>query len=505
MKTIDVYLAHRDSNKFIEQQILLINKFFKCNSGSKINIFCYIDGQNEYIKENVRNLCIKYNVNKIEIPNIIYDIDRNSIGAGESFGLAFTYVYNNYIIKNNHISVCIENDIFPFTDINIEELIGDFEICGEVRFNAEQLPDRNVMFWLGFIVFNGEKMNDKELFSGLCKPIVNIESGKTHWIDCGGQSYYWIKKTTRNIKQMVTKGNEEYDGFKSLTCNPHNITNDIHLLPEIFQQGYHPNFRVLIYDNCLIHLERMGRENDNIKQIWWNECFKKLYNMETIYIPIGFQCTSAEILKKTNKRKCSFPFDWIISTPQSIFELFSILFNDNMDTEKFVKEEFLSIHKLLIINKPEEFVFNSNGNILFNSKYNLIFPHIQNNINIVSIFIRRFNRLKESILNSNNYLKFFFINRLVSNNDNFISENNDNIKFCINGISINLKISKYFNELNNLLSNLIGKNRFEIIIINAVDKLNSYHYNFYDNIKYFELVPNNNNNLTDEEILNINF
>lgn len=278
MKTIDVYLAHRDSIKFIEQQILLIKKFFKCNEGSKINIFCYIDGNNEYIKSLMRSVCEHYNVTQIEIPNVILGTDRNYAGAGESFGLAFTYVYNNYIVKNNHISVCMENDVFPFKEINIEEYICNYEICGEVRFNAEQLPDRNVMFWLGFIIFNGEKMNDRQMFSGLCKPIVNIESGKTHWIDCGGQSYYWIKKSKRNIRQMVTNGNEDYDGFTSLKCTPHNITNDIHLLPEIFHDGYHSSFRVLIYDNCLIHLERMGKENDNIKQTWWNNCFKKVFN-----------------------------------------------------------------------------------------------------------------------------------------------------------------------------------------------------------------------------------
>ena len=132
------------------------------------------------------------------------------------------------------------------------------------------------MFWLGFIIFNGEKMTDRDQFSGLCKPIVNIESGRTHWIDCGGQSYYWIKKARRNIRQMVTNGNESYDGFTSLQCTPHNITTDIQHLPEIFREHYHPSYRVLIYDNCLIHLERMGKENDATKKQWWQNCFNKL-------------------------------------------------------------------------------------------------------------------------------------------------------------------------------------------------------------------------------------
>jgi hypothetical protein len=276
MKQIDVYLAHRDSIKFIKQQIFLIRKYFKCNEGSQINIFCYVDGSNETNKNIMRNELNSIGITPLEIPNEIDGFNRTNIGASESYGLAFTFVYKNYILKNNNISVCLENDIFPFKEINIEEYIKDYEVCGEVRFNAAQLPDRNVMFWLGFIIFNNEIMNDRELFSGLCKPIINVESGKTHWIDSGGQSYYWIKKMPRNIRQMVTNGNEKYDGFTSLECTPHNITNDVQHLPDIFREDYQPYFRVLVYDNCLIHLERMGRENDNRKEIWWDNCFNKI-------------------------------------------------------------------------------------------------------------------------------------------------------------------------------------------------------------------------------------
>jgi hypothetical protein len=276
MPIIDVYLAHRDSIKFIKQQTLLIRKFFKCNEGSEINIYGYVDGSNEHNKNNIRNEWNSIGVTPLEIPNEIYGFNRNHVGAGESFGLAFTYVYNNFILKNDNISICIENDVFPFKDINVEEYVKDYEICGEVRFNAAQLPDRNVMFWLGFVMFNGVKMTDRSIFSGLNKPIINIESGRTHGIDCGGQSYYWIKKTQRNIRQMVTNGNETYDGFTSLQCTPHNITHDIQHLPEIFREGYNSYFRVLVYDNCLIHLERMGKENDNTKELWWNNCFNKI-------------------------------------------------------------------------------------------------------------------------------------------------------------------------------------------------------------------------------------
>ena len=159
MTVIDIYLAHRNSIKFIEQQTFLIKKYFKCNESSKINIYGYVDGFNDDIKNIIRNKWISLGVVPIEIPNIIDNFNRNIIGLSESYGLAFTYVYTNYILKNNHISVCMENDIFPFTDINIEDYVKGYEICGEVRFIAAQLPDRNVMFWLGFIIFNSHCEN----------------------------------------------------------------------------------------------------------------------------------------------------------------------------------------------------------------------------------------------------------------------------------------------------------------------------------------------------------
>jgi hypothetical protein len=271
---VDIYLAHRDSTKFIESQVTLLRKYVKCKG--PVTIYGYVDGSNEGIKDEMRQLWLRLGVIPIEIPTIMNDMNRNELSPNESFGFAFTYVYQQYILKNNHISVCIENDVFPFKDIDLEDYVKDYEICGEVRFNASQLPDRNVMFWLGFIIFNGERMKDRELFSGLCQPIVNLESGKTHWIDCGGQSYYWINQRPRSIRQMVTNGNENYDGFTSMECTPHNITMDIEHLPEVFQEYYHPYFKVLIYDNCLIHLERMGKEDEPLKEWWWSRCYKRL-------------------------------------------------------------------------------------------------------------------------------------------------------------------------------------------------------------------------------------
>lgn len=502
MTTIDIYLAHRNSTKFMLMQVVLIKKYFKLNENCSMNIYGYVDTDNEDKKNIMKNLWIKLGVVPIDIPRNIDGYDRNIISASESFGLAFTYVYRNYILKNNNISVCIENDIFPFTYINIENYVKDYEICGEVRFNASQLPDRNVMFWLGFIIFNGSKMNDREMFSGLCKPIVNINSGRTHWIDSGGLSYYWINKSPRHIRQMVTNGNEEYDGFSSVECTPHNITYDIENLPIVFREDYQPYFRVLVYDHCLIHLERMGKENDNSKEIWWNNCFKRVISGQGTYIPIGFQCTSAEILKKTNKRLCSFPFDWIISNPEAIYKILKLLFSKDCNIESLIKNEFFNIDGYLRFMVQEEFISDDNGSVLYNSKYNLVYPHFKNDIDTKNKMIERFIRLKDNIINSHGKIRFLYINRLVNNNNSII--NNSKTKLLINNKQVQFNLLENLNKICLLLDKILGEDRFDILVINAkeiIDNSNIIHY--HRNIIYKELVPKNGDYLNDDEILMI--
>jgi hypothetical protein len=220
---------------------------------------------------------------------------------------------------------------------------------------------------------------------------------------------------------------------------------------------------------------------------------------DTIYIPIGFQCTTAEILKKQKKRICSFPFDWIISTPESIIKLLTILLDKTTDIKHFVNEEFFKIDGLLHFLKPEEFILHPHGNILFNSKYNLIFPHFQYNVETIEKMIKRFDRLRNYILNSSNKINFLFVNRLITDNNNL----NDNIlKFSINNQKINLNVKNNFTQLNNLLLQYIPSDRFKIIIINAVKEISN-DYVFDKNINYNEIIPINNSNLTDEEIMKI--
>ena len=279
---INIILAHRDSIKFMEQQVTLIKKYFKVNQCSTMKIYGYVDGHNVNNKKIMRDKWNQLDVEPIEVPEILNGVCRHHCSPSQSYGLASQWVYENYIRDNTtDIFVCIENDIFPFKNINIEEYVKKYEICGEVRFNARHLPDRMNHFWLGFIIYNKTLMENSNLWSSLYNRNMKCLYNNNHYgIDSGGESYFWIEKDKKNrkIRQMVTNGNENYDGFSSLECTPHNITTDIQHLPVIFRKNYKPRFRVLIYDNCLIHLERMGKESDPEKTLWWNNSYNAILN-----------------------------------------------------------------------------------------------------------------------------------------------------------------------------------------------------------------------------------
>jgi hypothetical protein len=210
--------------------------------------------------------------------------------------------------------------------------------------------------------------------------------------------------------------------------------------------------------------------------------------MEEINISLGFQCTTSEVLKKTNKRFHSYPFDWILSNPKGIYELIVKLLISH-DIKDFVKNEFLKIDGYVFLTKAEEFfISKSQTNMLYNSKYNLIFPHEENNlVTIIDKYTRRFSRLKDMLLDNTKFVNFIFINRM-STNMSFKINNNNILEGC----------EEYLNQIYNLLNEIRTNFSINIITPNVniidIDKLDN-------NIKTILIKPNNAVSLTDEEII----
>jgi hypothetical protein len=210
--------------------------------------------------------------------------------------------------------------------------------------------------------------------------------------------------------------------------------------------------------------------------------------MEEINISLGFQCTTSEVLKKTNKRFHSYPFDWILSNPKGIYELIKKLLKSD-DIKDFVKNEFLKFDGYVFLTKAEEFfISKTQTNMLYNSTYNLIFPHEENNlVTIIDKYTRRFGRLKDMLLDNSKFINLIFVNRMSTN-----------MAFKINDINILEGCEEYLNQLYNLLNDIRTNFSINIITPNIsiidVDKLDN-------NIKTILINPNNTVSLTDEEII----
>jgi len=281
MNELKVYLAHYGTTRFFERQVKCIRKYFKYDTNSVVlKIYGFVDSSNDAASEVMRAKWLELDVIPIDLPR------GRSSNFSESYGLAFQFIYHQYIRYNKYISVFLENDMFPIDYIDIEKYSRGYSVCGEIRFNAGNLPDRIVMFYLGLQIFNHKEMPNSDMYSGICGIIVAI-SGKEYWTDCGGSSYYWLhyNDNYKTIKHIPTAGyiQKPYDPFSSPICEVHNIESDVENLPEYLREGYHPSFRVVNYDNLFLHLELMGHEYDNdplkaAKNKWFDDIFARLMN-----------------------------------------------------------------------------------------------------------------------------------------------------------------------------------------------------------------------------------
>jgi hypothetical protein len=159
------------------------------------------------VAEEMRRAWLQLDVTPVDLPRNRADY------FAVSYGLAFQFIYDNYIKHDDHFSVFLENDMFPIDFVDIEAYAEPYKVSGDIRFNAAQLPDRMIMFYLGLIIFNHHRMTDKDLFSGLYGHVRCIESGVWHSIDCGGTSYCWLKHNDnyKYCKHIKTIGNDDKD------------------------------------------------------------------------------------------------------------------------------------------------------------------------------------------------------------------------------------------------------------------------------------------------------
>lgn len=198
-----------------------------------------------------------------------------------------------------------------------------------------------------------------------------------------------------------------------------------------------------------------------------------------INIPIGIQCTNATFINNISKTY-TYPFDWMFSTPKFVYEILILLLEKNMDINELVTQHFFLCDKRASYNSLEKYYTLVNGNSLYNTKYNVIFPHDTYDNNTIEKYIRRFERLKNSILNSLEDICFIYTSQSSLDIGNFTIDNKiviSNVYYHISNI-YNL-IKKYRNNFKIILFDSIQnedkKDLNENIILYKLNKCNSWN------------------------------
>jgi hypothetical protein len=172
-------------------------------------------------------------------------------------------------------------------------------------------------------------------------------------------------------------------------------------------------------------------------------------------IPIGLQCTTGAF-KKEFEKEHTLPFDWMFATPSFVFEMLELLLEKNININDLVKNHFFYCEKKANVNSFEHYYTCDNGFALFNTKYNVIFPHDENNIDTINKYIRRFERLKDIILNSTECLCFIYISQSSLESGNFTIDGN---------IVIN-DVYGYLSKIYKLISKF--RNNYKIILFDTI-------------------------------------
>ena len=205
--------------------------------------------------------------------------------------------------------------------------------------------------------------------------------------------------------------------------------------------------------------------------------------MERIYIPIGAQCTTPTLFNRLQLKKESLPFDWMFSTPEFVFTILKLLLIDNIDINEIVDNHFFICDNRAILQGVEKHITNMSGNVLVNSKYNVCFPH--DTITDRDKYVRRIERLKNIILNTNNFIYFVYVS--VSSPDRG--------NYTLDGIEPIQHLYDYIEKINNMIKHI--RSNYKILVfdtnksptVSSSDNSHMFFYKLSKKNTWGELLP----------------
>lgn len=176
-----------------------------------------------------------------------------------------------------------------------------------------------------------------------------------------------------------------------------------------------------------------------------------------IIIPIGVQCTAGIFKNEINKTH-TLPFDVMLSHPKFVFEMLALLLEKNMNVVELVTNHFFNCDKRVKFKAVEHFNTCDNGGMLYNKTCNVIFPHDNNSIETINKYVRRFERLKDIILNQSEDLLFTYISQSSLKSGNFTIDDNIIIK----------DVYVYLSQIYKLIGNF--RNNYKVLLFDAIQE-----------------------------------
>ena len=176
-----------------------------------------------------------------------------------------------------------------------------------------------------------------------------------------------------------------------------------------------------------------------------------------IIIPIGVQCSTATF-KHEIVNTHTLPFDWMYATPKFVFEMLELLLLKNINIEELVKNHFFYCEKKAKLIRLEHYYTCDNGAAFYNTKYDVIFPHDDNSIETINKYVRRFERLKDIILNSSEDLFFIYTSQSSLESGNFTIDGNIIIK------DVYIYLSKIYELIGNF------RNNYKMVLFDTIQE-----------------------------------
>jgi len=199
--------------------------------------------------------------------------------------------------------------------------------------------------------------------------------------------------------------------------------------------------------------------------------------MKPIYIPIGMQCSAAQILKNMGKRDVSLPFDWILSHPKFILECIKAIYQlpDDQLLDFFLDLDNQEISSIPVGKCEHYFTVQVTPKNIYNRKHKVTFPHQGDDYSqpFITTFQRRIARLKTILLEGISPIRFFYV-----------SPPNPRDHYSINGEILTANVTPDLNQLCEFL--LPRRPHFRLAYLDCLGETTATH-DLIDKIPFQEM------------------